>query len=220
MTGLRSRLESISGVESIELELGENGLTGITLRLAEGADEATVLDGVRRLLVTYGTKAPRSMAAASVGGGGMPAKGSHEIIDLDAAATDMMEPPPPVTMMSSGESEATMTTPEGESVELSVRPGGVNTIAQVVYSRGNRVARRQVPSTPRAIVQAVIDVAAEIAGSEPVSVVGMNLSDIGGTRVLTVIAGNHGASPKVSTVSVIDRNWPAALLAIVADIFD
>jgi hypothetical protein len=59
VTGLRSRLEALDGVDSIELELGDDGLEGITVRLAEGADEMSVLDGVRRLLVAYGTRSAR-----------------------------------------------------------------------------------------------------------------------------------------------------------------
>jgi hypothetical protein len=48
MTGLRNRIQAVEGVESIELELGDEGLEGITVRLAEGADEVAVLEGIRR----------------------------------------------------------------------------------------------------------------------------------------------------------------------------
>jgi hypothetical protein len=46
----------------------------------------------------------------------------------------------------------------------------------------------------------------------------MNLSSIEGTRVLTVIAGNHGMSPRVCTVSVVEGNWPAALLSVLFEV--
>lgn len=61
VTGLRQRLEAIPGVSSIQLELGDSGLTGIRVTLAEGADEAMVLDRIRAMLVTYGLKAPESV---------------------------------------------------------------------------------------------------------------------------------------------------------------
>jgi hypothetical protein len=62
VTGLRQRLEAIHGVSSIQLELGDTGLTGIRVTLAEGADEAMVLERIRAMLVTYGLKAPEALA--------------------------------------------------------------------------------------------------------------------------------------------------------------
>ncbi len=216
MSGLRSRLESLAGVESIELELGTEGLEGITVRLEEGADEMAVLDGVRRLLVAYGTRSPKLQdAAVPVAAGPV----HHRVMDVDMAPSEILTPPP-VTVVSSGEREAALLNPDGERIELSITPAGDRSTAQVVYTSGSRSVRRQVPSSSRAIVQAVIDAACEVAGVEPVSVIGLNLSAIEGMRVLTVIAGNEGTSPKVSTVSVVDSNWPAALLEVAAQIVE
>lgn len=217
MTGLRSRLEALDGVESIELELGDDGLEGITVRLAEGADEVSVLDGVRRLLVAYGTRSARILAASGAEVAGSPPPVSHEVIDVDAEPSEMVSESP-VTVVSSGENEAAMLTPDGERIELSISPAGDRSTTQVVYSRGERTVRRQVPSSARAIVQAVIDGAAELAGRDPISVIGLNLSAIEGMRVLTVIAGDHATAPKVSTVSVVESNWPAALLEVAAQV--
>lgn len=219
MTGLRSRLEALDGVDSIELELGDDGLEGITVRLAEGADEMSVLDGVRRLLVAYGTRSARILAASGAEVAGSPPPVSHEVIDVDAEPSEMVSEPP-VTVVSSGEHEAAMVTPEGERIELSIAPAGDRSTSQVVYSRGERTVRRQVPSSARAIVQAVIDAAAELAGRDPISVIGLNLSAIEGMRVLTVIVGNHATAPKVSTVSVVESNWPAALLEVAAQVLE
>ncbi|HSJ35797.1 MAG TPA: hypothetical protein VLB85_12165 [Acidimicrobiia bacterium] len=219
MTGLRSRLEALDGVESIELELGNDGLDGITVRLAEGADEMSVLDGVRRLLVAYGTRSARILAASGAEVAGSPPPVSHEVIDVDAKPSEIVSEPP-VTVVSSGEHEAAMITPDGDRIELSISPAGDRSTAQVVYSRGERTVRRQVPSSARAIVQAVIDAAAELAGRDPISVIGLNLSAIEGMRVLTVIAGNHATTPKVSTVSVVESNWPAALLEVAAQVLE
>lgn len=219
VTGLKSRLEALDGVDSIELELGEEGLEGITVRLSEGADEMSVLDGVRRLLVAYGTRSARILASTGAEVAGSPPPVSHEVIDVDQEPSEMVDSPP-VTVVSSGEAEAAMVTPDGQRVELSIAPAGDRSTAQVVYTRGDRTVRRQVPSSARAIVQAVIDAAADLAGRDPISVIGLNLSAIEGMRVLTVIAGNHSTAPRVSTVSVVESNWPAALLEIAAQIIE
>lgn len=223
MTGLKSRLESIEGVESIELELGDDGLEGITVRLSEGADELRVLEGVRRLLVAYGTASSSVLASsvvhAGAGGQSSPPPPPHEVFDVDQTPSEMMESPP-VRVVSSGVTTAAMVTPGGDRMELSINPAGDRSAAQVVYSRGERTLRRQVPSSARGIVQAVLDMAAEALGREPIAVIGLNLSAIEGMRVLTVIAGNEGETPRVSTVSVVDSNWPAALLEVTTQVLE
>lgn len=221
VTGLKSRLESIEGVDNIELELGDTGLEGITVRLAEGADELRVLEGVRRLLVAYGSASSATLTSAGATSfGSDPRAGiTHQVLDVDRSPSEIVDPTP-VRVVSSGEKEAAMVTPEGERVELSVKPAGDRSTAQVVYTRGERTLRRQVPSSARGIVQAVLDMAAESGGREPIAVIGLNLSAIEGMRVLTVIAGNEGETPRVSTVSVMDSNWPAALLEVTSQILN
>lgn len=221
MTGLKSRLESINGVENIELELGDAGLEGITVRLTEGADELQVLESVRRLLVAYGSASSRVLAAsvAEVGGSVGESSQTHQVLDVDEAPSEMIDSTP-VRLVSSGETAAALVTPIGDRIELSITPAGDRSAAQVLYIRGDRTLSRQVPSSARGIVQAVLDMAAECAGREPITVIGLNLSAIEGMRVLTVIAGNEGVTPKVSTVSVVDSNWPAALLEVTTQILE
>lgn len=224
MNGLRSRLEALEGVEGIELELGDSGLEGITIRIREGADEVSVLDGVRRLLVAYGTKSPRLLAAAAPmamsesGPGGGEGETVGDRAGGEGGDPGTFDEDQPGRFVSSSRSAATMRTRGGDLLELSVVPAGEQATAQVSLTRGDRSIRRRVPGSARAIVQAVIDAAAELAGREPISVMGMSLSSIEGTRVLTVIAGNHASTPRVSTVSVVDSKWPAALLEVVDQI--
>ena len=123
-------------------------------------------------------------------------------------------------VVSSGATSAALMTAAGERVELSVTPAGDSAVAKVVLPKGARMATRQVPSSARAIVQAVLDMAAETSGREPLSVIGLNLSAIEGVRVLTVIAGNEGTTPRVSTVSVVEKNWPAALLEVASQMLE
>jgi len=229
MNGFKSRLESVPGVESIELELGDEGLEAITVRLADDADELMVLEGVRRLLVAYGTRSPRVLAtaagvttssSATANGSSARTAPRHQVLDVDQSPSEIVSAPAPMRVVSSGATSAALMTAAGERVELSVTPAGDSAVAKVVLTKGARMATRQVPSSARAIVQAVLDMAAETSGREPLSVIGLNLSAIEGVRVLTVIAGNEGTTPRVSTVSVVEKNWPAALLEVASQMLE
>ena len=59
--GLRQRLAGIDGVSDIQLDLTDEGLTGIRVTLQEGAEEAMVLERIRAMLVTYGLRAPEQI---------------------------------------------------------------------------------------------------------------------------------------------------------------
>lgn len=56
MTGIEDRLRSVTGVSNLSIELGEEGIEGIRVWLQPDADESTVLDEVRRILVAYGLR--------------------------------------------------------------------------------------------------------------------------------------------------------------------
>lgn len=56
MTGLEDRLRSVQGVSDIVVELSDDGLEGIRVRMHEGTDESQILEEIRRILVAYGLK--------------------------------------------------------------------------------------------------------------------------------------------------------------------
>lgn len=56
MMGLEDRLRRVSGVADLTIELGEEGLESIRVRVDQGTDEASVLDEIRRILVAYGLR--------------------------------------------------------------------------------------------------------------------------------------------------------------------
>ncbi len=70
MTGLEDRLRKVQGVADLTVELGEEGLESIRVRIDEGTDEASVLDQIRRILVAYGLRSrkPERMMEGSAGG--------------------------------------------------------------------------------------------------------------------------------------------------------
>lgn len=235
MTGLRSRLAAVPGVESVELDLGDDGLQGINVRISEGADEATVLEGIRRLLVAYGTKLPSETTVAAYPGPASqdddevdeavldsPAAGGRpgaDVIDLDQlSASDDAADHDPADDDDAGPHHARLITENGALAELSILPVSDGSVAQVSLEWDGRTGRRQVPASARAVIQAVIDLGAELVGHDPISVIGTNLSTIGGSRVLTVIAGNHGAAPRVCTSSVVKHDWPSALLEVLSQV--
>jgi hypothetical protein len=60
---LASRLEDIPGVESVTVDLTEDG-GGINIRLTPGADENEVLERLRTVLIAYGVRSPGPEPAA------------------------------------------------------------------------------------------------------------------------------------------------------------
>lgn len=229
MSGLESRLQSVDGVDGIELELGEDGLEGITVRLSEGADEVAVLEGVRRLLVAYGTKAPREAHSATHSSPDESLVEGEAVVDdpqffeaspesPDDASTEDSEDEMPKD--SAEPRVATAVTADGHKIWLAVEPGADRSTALISISIDDRGTRRQVPASPRAIVQSVIDAGAELSARAPISVIGINVSTIEGTRILTVIVGGHGSLPRVCTASVVASDWPAALLDVLCQVLE
>lgn len=59
MIGLEDRLRRITGVADLTIELGDEGLESIRVRIDEDSDEGTVLEEIRRILVAYGLRSRR-----------------------------------------------------------------------------------------------------------------------------------------------------------------
>jgi hypothetical protein len=67
MNGLEDRLRKVHGVADLTVELGEEGLESIRVRIEEGTDEASVLDQIRRILVAYGLRSRKPDRAGESG---------------------------------------------------------------------------------------------------------------------------------------------------------
>ena len=59
MTGLEDRLRRVAGVADLTIELGEEGLESIRVRIDDDSDEGVVLEEIRRILVAYGLRSRR-----------------------------------------------------------------------------------------------------------------------------------------------------------------
>lgn len=70
MTGLEDRLRRVRGVADLTIELGEEGLESIRVRIDDESEESSVLEEIRRILVAYGLRSRRpddeGFAAAAV----------------------------------------------------------------------------------------------------------------------------------------------------------
>lgn len=79
MSRLANRLEDIPGVESVVIDLSDDG-GGINVRLVAGADEAEVMDRLRTVLISYGVRSDRPLPVES-----LPGPGSLDTPDLGVA---------------------------------------------------------------------------------------------------------------------------------------
>jgi len=65
MSNLAHRLEDIPGVESVVVDLSDDG-GGINIRLVPGADENEVMERLRTVLISYGVRSARPLPAATL----------------------------------------------------------------------------------------------------------------------------------------------------------
>lgn len=65
MSNLAHRLEDIPGVESVVVDLSDDG-GGINIRLVPGADEHEVMEKLRTVLISYGVRSPRPEPVATL----------------------------------------------------------------------------------------------------------------------------------------------------------
>lgn len=194
MNSLQARLEDLPGVTHIELELGDEGLAGITVNLSAEADEEIVLESVRRLLVAYGTEAATSAEPIRTG----------RVVDLAAIEQPADHPP-----LAGPSAQRTI---RGHLVRLVVEEGLDGAVLELDVGGVRR--RKLVAASPKFITQGVLDLGCEAVGARAVAVIGINLSNISRAKVFTVITVEPGEAPQVSTTSVTGGDWPTTLLDV------
>lgn len=199
MTGLEQRLRDVEGVSDIVIELSDEGLDGIRVRMQEGTDESAVLEEIRRILVAYGLKGStrrRTVVSPPIPelelGGDSDASDVPDIVDLrepaevEAAAKPRRRPdlPDPVII------------PAG--AQLTVR-----------LSDGVRVVEAASEATPLGAADAMIRALCEWKGAAFPSRIAIDRLDIDGTDLVIIVARRNSTAAVGS--SAIRGNLAVAL---------
>ena len=184
MTGLEQRLRDVEGVSDIVIELGEEGLDGIRVRMQEGTDESAVLEEIRRILVAYGLKgSTRRRTSESPSIPELELEG-----DTDAPGTpnvvDLREPSAPE---SADDSQRRPDLPDPAII-----PGGDQLTVRL--SDGVRVVEAVAEATPLGAADAMIRALCEWKGAAFPSRIAIDRLDIDGTDLVIVVARRNSTA--------------------------
>ena len=184
MTGLEQRLRDVHGVSDIVIELGEEGLDGIRVRMQEGTDESAVLEEIRRILVAYGLKGStrrRTSESASIPEleleGDSDAPVAPDVVDLrePAASGPADEPQRP-----------------SDLPDPAIIPGGDQLTVRL--SDGVRVVEAVAEATPLGAADAMIRALCEWKGAAFPSRIAIDRLDIDGTDLVIVVARRNSTA--------------------------
>lgn len=206
MTGLEDRLRKVAGVTDIVVELGDEGLRGIRVRLTEGAQEGDVLEEIRRILVAYGFK-----ATGRRGRGPVPIPSLELGLEPDPEPAKAPEPPAP-----------TADVPPEPAVERRSMPRSVimpvngRLVARV--TDGYRTVEATAEATPLGASEAMIRATAEWRGSRIPSRIAVDRLDIDDADVVILVARRDESV--VSAASVVSGDLAGALAEASASILD
>ncbi len=188
MSGIEERLRQVEGVAGIELELGDEGLKGIKVKMEAGGDEAVVLDEIRRILTAYGLRSRRE-GIGVLGAGGVP-------------ETPRVRVRPPAGRPGDDENEPVRVRRTGDGLQVELRRDG-----RTIIRRGE--------ATPLGAASAMVAAAATERDMEPPRVRGVNRVRVGDTNVLVLVV--EGGDGPVVGASVLDGGTTRALWAAVDD---
>jgi hypothetical protein len=184
MTGLEQRLRDVEGVSDIVIELGDEGLDGIRVRMREGTDESAVLEEIRRILVAYGLKgSTRRRSSTSTPIPELELEGDsdgsvdEDIVDLREPGEP--EPAPDIRRRSDLPDPAII--PAGD--QLTVR-----------LSDGARVVEAVAEATPLGAADAMIRALCEWKGAAFPSRIAIDRLDIDGTDLVIIVARRNSTA--------------------------
>jgi len=183
---IEERLRQVEGVAGIELELGEEGLRGIKVRMEADGDEAAVLDEIRRILTAYGLRSRREGIGVLGGSGGIG------------------EPP-----------RIRVRSPSGRPGSRRRAPVEIRRIAdglQVELRRDGRTIIRRGEATPMGAAKAMVAAEAADRGIDAPRVLGVRRVRLGEAEAL-VVALDDDAGPVVGaalcTEGITQAMWAA-----------
>jgi hypothetical protein len=186
MTGLEQRLRDVQGVSDIVIELSDDGLEGIRVRMHEGTDESAVLEEIRRILVAYGLKGSarrRTSPSATI-----PELELEGDSDVDTPATvDLREPPSDLD-----ESEHAISHRRSDLPDPAIIPGGEQLTVRL--SDGARVVEAVADATPLGAADAMIRALCEWKGAAFPSRIAIDRLDIDGTDLVIIVAKRNSVA--------------------------
>lgn len=211
MIGLEDRLRSVAGVESITIELGDEGLEAIRVSIAEGADEAEVLEDIRRILIAYGLRSRRPGLL----------RGRREVpeivpeLKVDPPVAGRPEPEPTAEPKPVAE-PATEGALAGGRPAVRVRPGGKGLVVSLT-DPGGRVVEATADRTPMGAAEAMARAVVEWHGWALPDKVSVIVDHLDGEPVVTMLVRRGegaGASAALVGPSLPDALYEATVQAL------
>ena len=187
MTGLEQRLRDVEGVSDIVIELSDDGLEGIRVRMHEGTDESGVLEEIRRILVAYGLKgSARRRTSPSATIPELELEGDSDSADTPATV-DLRESPPDLE-----ESEHDVSHRRSDLPDPAIIPGGEQLTVRL--SDGARVVEAVAEATPLGAADAMIRALCEWKGAAFPSRIAIDRLDIDGTDLVIIVAKRNSVA--------------------------
>lgn len=188
MTGLEQRLRDVEGVSDIVIELSDEGLEGIRVRMHEGTDESEILEEIRRILVAYGLKG--STRKKSTTSTRIPELSLEGDTDPAVASDDDRRSPEPL--------EDFHPAPVSGPPAPAIIPGGDRLTVRL--SDGVRVVEAVADATPLGAADAMIRALCEWKGTAYPSRIAIDRFDVDGTDLVIIVARRNSTAAVGSSV--------------------
>jgi hypothetical protein len=184
MTGLEQRLRDVEGVSDIVIELSDEGLDGIRVRMNEGTDESAVLEEIRRILVAYGLKGSTRKRGST----------SSQIPELELEGdSDGPHAPDFVDLREPAESEPVHEPRRRPDLpDPAIIPAGDQLTVRL--SDGVRVVEAVAEATPLGAADAMIRALCEWKGAAFPSRIAIDRLDIDGTDLVIIVARRNSTA--------------------------
>jgi hypothetical protein len=209
---LRDELLAIPGIDGAELD-DDDGVSGVRVQLAAGADPDRVGLAVQRVLATHGmrsTVAPNPISTS----GPPPPPGAASVVAFPQGGREgatghrTVMVPPEATPSGEGSEAEAEPVPVSRPISppvldvVMVEEGGAGVMVQVVGRDGSRVERRA-RSTGKGLDEAVVAAVADLVGANPPPlVVGIHDETVGDAHSVTVVIEVGGAEYRAGAAVV------------------
>jgi hypothetical protein len=191
MTGLEQRLRDVEGVSDIVIELSDEGLEGIRVRMQEGTDESEILEEIRRILVAYGLKgSTRKKSTTTMAIPELTLEGDEDLAAIEPAGDDTRSP--------DIDEAAPQLSSKADLPSPAIIPGGDHLTVRL--SAGGRVVEAVADATPLGAADAMIRALCEWKGTAFPSRIAIDRFDVDGTDLVIIVARRNSAAAVGSSV--------------------